>query len=170
MQFARQNAEAFWAWRKLLDAGESHPLDSRLSLDLYSQYFVDSKSELVASMLHLAFNQNVPELQEMDERIDITTESHIHGQKLTKEIDDEKFFALHNSALNRVFFDESGNFAGFDFIDLKYGYYKEQVAPVSNDLWYEQNPDVYKDAYDHTRLVGFRTTKSCKDSMLIRSV
>lgn len=170
MQFARQNAEAFWAWRKLLDQEEIHPLDSRLSLDLYSQYFVDSKSELVASMLHLAFNRNVPELQEMDERIDISVKSHIHGQKLTNEMDDEKFFALHDSTLNRVLFDESGYFAGLDFIDLKYGYHKEQVAPVLNDLWYEQNPDVYKDTNDYTRLVGFRTTKDCKDSMHIRSV
>ena len=55
-------------------------------------------------------------------------------------------------------------------MDLTYGYHKEQTAPIQHDTFFEVNPDVYKNANDHTRLVGFRTTKNCKDSMLIRSL
>ena len=43
----------------LTDEGESDKLGAHLALNLYSQYFVDTKSELVASMLFLGYNPDM---------------------------------------------------------------------------------------------------------------
>ena len=122
-------------------------------------------------MLFLGYNPEMKRwFREKDEELDFSAQARVHGQKVSKQQEEDKFFALHDSTLNSVFFDNAGNFVGIDFLDLTYGYHKEQTAPIQHDTFFEVNPDVYKDANDHTRLVGFRTTKNCKDSMLIRSL
>ena len=78
---------------------------------------------------------------------------------------------MEEAFIESVFFDHGGNFAGLKIKDNKDGFFKTSSAKLrSNELVEEFNELRDKDINAHTRIVGFRTTKACRQSKLIRSL
>lgn len=78
---------------------------------------------------------------------------------------------LSDSLIDAFYFDEEGHFAGFRFVNAETGEIFEDTPLNAGNLKVEKNEELeMKDYKHHTRLVGFRTTKSCHGAKNIMSL
>ena len=89
--------------------------------------------------------------------------------------DKETKYSLKNSVVKDYFFDQYDNtFIGLRILNLENNEVTKVVAKNENRMAVYSHTgtvsDEILDANDSTRLVGFRTGKSCKDSTVIKSI
>lgn len=94
-----------------------------------------------------------------------------HGYNFTGMFDADKAMSLENRIVRQYLFDGAidANFVGFT--TQKVGgvdeYYAPNFAGVAHFVAIDEK---IANNYESTRLIGFRTTKKCKDSNLIKSI
>ena len=88
-----------------------------------------------------------------------------HGYKFTgmyKKNDEENVISLTNTVIESVLFNDDGYFAGFRMKDIETGVYLTLSPLGTTQLHPKHNLQQLMQANDHTRLIGFRTTKRCR--------
>ena len=79
----------------------------------------------------------------------------------------EVWIDLTGKVVTEYLFDDDNHFAGVSIMDVKtkkkFNFMPDNLQRV--DVIHVD--DIIKDSYDHTRLLGFRTTKRCNSSRFI---
>jgi len=170
------------------DSATASPnLNPDLSVAVGSRFFVSEKQEqdgsvtqkMEAAELHVQLGSYFTELIWKNMGLDADKrDSYIdriptvyHGYKFDHMFSDDDVVEMRDLTIMAVLFDEENYFAGFKFKHIKTDkvYVDSHLSggklfPVFNAHAFTGNMNV------HTRLMGFRTTKECKESKLILSV
>ena len=152
-----------------------------VALSMNTRFF-ETESEsgkiMQASTIYLNFANDVEEEHE-DDNLEFLTEINqiydlvgrippvIHGHRFTGMFnnDDITEVNLVNMVIESVLFEENNYFAGIRLKNIDTGNY-ETLSPMDESrLHPKHNLQKWLQANDHTRLVGFRTTKRCHSDM-----
>ena len=91
-----------------------------------------------------------------------------HGHEFTNMFKRDDRVDLTGRVVTEYLFDEDGHFAGVTIQEVATGL-RANFMPDNLDMVDVIHvPEYIKNSYDHTRLIGFRTTKRCNRSRFIQ--
>jgi len=79
----------------------------------------------------------------------------------------EERISLKNKVISTFYFDDNGRFAGLRTYDVRTKAFEEHHAALPYDMLHllaGKDDQILMNSYDNTRLVGFRTKKTCDDA------
>lgn len=141
-------------------------------MNLFAHFFIfsDQTNEpIMASELRLDYSPDFKHAKDDDRRITPVT----HGYDFAKTYNHDLEVNLESFIVKSYHFDASDHFVGFSIMN----YFSDKVTNYialgvdqSTMKTYEVDNVLFLEHYERTRLIGFRTSKRCKQTNYINSV
>ena len=137
-------------------------------MNIQARFFVRRENldaaTIMASEMWVAYTGALEENLEQNGGYEIALQ--IHGYDFRHMYSEDRVISLEGIVIQAYHFDTQGKFAGFTLQDVATGV-RESVIATDVD-WLELSTyevsDEIVNSYQHTRLVGFRTSLTCRTS------
>lgn len=184
MQFALEVVDDLRQYLKPSDT----KIPRRYYMDIYSRFFTSESTEgardenyMVASELHITEGEHLKMLnykkllkvQEVvmgEEELELDAMAVHHGHDFDNMAVTDEYVKLENKVIDGFLFDTGNHFAGFRTWNPQHDTENVHKAVDASKLRFSEVDKQIVDSIDHTRLIGFRTTKKCDEGKVISSV
>ena len=143
-------------------------------------YFIDEWFNEVDHMTDDMFDEtwqegNEPPIVEQmeeweDEAIYPIPKSQFHGHEFKNMFKPSTKVDLTGKIVTEYLFDDDGHFSGVVIEDVESGELSNFMPDNLQRIDVVHVPDYIRESYEHTRLIGFRTTKRCDTSRFVQQV